>query len=349
MDEIRKTPTIQDVARRAKVSAATVSRALSSPERVSEATRARVAIAVQDTGYTINQAARSLRLRAARTILIALPNIGNPFYSTILEAVVGEAARRGYGVLVANKANGPNWINEHFLSNRVDGLLLFDGGIDTRELDALPDRGGRPPLVVAYDELPDRRVNSVLTDNRAAAERAVEHLVGLGHRAIGHIIGQSRNADPNERHLGFRQAMKRAKLALRTDWRWQGDYSMPSGMAAGEAYLRLKERPTAVFAGNDEMAIGFISALRAAGVECPRDVSVIGFDDISVAANYAPPLTTMRQPRDEIGRRATEILIDILDGATAPHGPTHVVLRAELVVRGSTAPALPPAPAGARA
>jgi LacI family repressor for deo operon, udp, cdd, tsx, nupC, and nupG len=253
-------------------------------------------------------------------------------------------------VLVANKASGPNWINEHFLSNRVDGLLLFDGGIDTRELDALPDHRGRPPLVVAYDELPDRRVNSVLTDNRAAAERAVGHLLELGHRRIGHIIGQSRNAAPNERHIGFRQAMTRAKLPLRPDWIWQGDYSMPSGVAAAEAYLRLEARPAAVFAGNDEMAIGFISALRAAGVECPRDVSVIGFDDISVAANYAPPLTTMRQPRVEIGRRATEILIDILEGENVSRGPTHLVLRAELVVRESTAPAqAQPAPRRRRA
>jgi LacI family repressor for deo operon, udp, cdd, tsx, nupC, and nupG len=335
----RKTPTIQDVARHANVSAATVSRALSNPERVSEATRARVAEAVRDTGYTINQTARSLRLRAARTILIALPNIGNPFYSTILDAVVHEAASRSYGVLVATPFNGDtaHWVSEYFSSNRVDGLLLFDGSVDTSQLRGPPGDGVRVPLVVAYDELPDPLTNAVLTDNRQAARRAVGHLLSLGHRRIGHVTGHSRNGEPNERLVGYREAMTAAGLPPREDWTFVGDYSMPSGAAAAHRFLALGERPTAMFCGNDEEAIGFIAVLRANGLDCPRDVSVIGFDDIAVAANYAPALTTMRQPREEIGRRATETLIDILDGDRVDRGPVRIVLTSELVVRESTA------------
>src|SRR5258708_519962 len=140
MDVLKKAPTIQDVARHANVSAATVSRVLSTPERVSEATRDRVTLAVRETGYTMNQAARSLRLQRAKTILTAMPGIGNPFYSTILDAVVTEATSRGYGVLVTGRLGDDpaRWLSHYFLSNRADGLLLFDGFLDTPNLHVIP-------------------------------------------------------------------------------------------------------------------------------------------------------------------------------------------------------------------
>jgi LacI family repressor for deo operon, udp, cdd, tsx, nupC, and nupG len=334
----KKPPTIQDVARHANVSAATVSRVLSSPERVSEAARERVFEAVRETGYTINQAARSLRLRAARTILAALPNIGNPFYSTILDAVIRTASERGYSVLVAARlGEDPNrWLSDYLLSNRADGLLVFDGSLDTRSLHEIMPDGGALPLVAAYDELPDPQINSVLTDNRAAAHRAVQHLMGYGHRRIAHVAGPSRNASPNERLVGFREAMQAANLELRPDWVMPGDYTMTAGVAAADRIAGLSERPTAVFLGNDEMAIGFISRARELGMECPRDISVMGFDDIAVSRHFSPPLTTMRQPREQIGRRATEIAIDIIEGAM-PAEPIHEVLSSPIVIRESTA------------
>jgi LacI family repressor for deo operon, udp, cdd, tsx, nupC, and nupG len=334
----QKTPTIQDVARRANVSAATVSRVLSSPERVSESTRERVQAAVEATGYTINQAARSLRLRNARTILMAAPNIGNPYYSTVLDAVIRAASERGYSILVATRiGDDPNrWLADYLLSNRADGLLLFDGSLDTFGMTGQDSKGPNLPLVAAYDEIPDPRVNSVLIDNRAAAARATQHLIDLGHVDIGHLMGPSRNKSDNERRLGFGQAMREAGLAVRPEWMIQGDYNLATGIAAGEHLLAQARRPTAMFCGNDEMAIGLIHRLRIAGIECPRDVSVIGFDDIPVAAYFAPPLTTMRQPRDDIGRVATTTLIDIIEGAIPGPEPVHVTLRAELVVREST-------------
>lgn len=334
----RKVPTIQDVARHAKVSAATVSRVLSNPERVSEATRERVTLAVRETGYTINQAARSLRLRAARTLLIALPDIGNPFYSNVLDAVVDEAALRGYGVLVANRFAGDasRLLSDYFLSSRADGLLLFDGGVDTAMLQVLATPDGHVPMVVSFDEVPKADVAAVLMDNLEAAERATDYLIGLGHRKIGHIIGPSRNAEPNPRLIGFQNAMRRAKLEVRPSWLFPGDYSMEAGTAAAGAMLKSGELPTAVFSANDEMAIAFISTLRDAGVVCPRDISVIGFDDITVASQFWPRLTTMRQPREQIGRLVTDSLIDILEGAAAPGAPRRIILRSDLIVREST-------------
>ncbi len=323
-----------------------MSRALSSPGRVSEATRGRVEEAVRTTGYTINQAARSLRLRAARTILIALPNIGNPFYSTILDRVVQAAAQRGYAVIVANPFSGDveSWVAGYFSSNRVDGLVLFDGSLDTRFLHNLPSHGGRLPLVVAYDELPDPLANAVMTDNLEAAERAMAHLYGLGHRRIGHVTGHSRNRFPNERLVGYRNFLAGHNIPLRPEWILPGDYSMRSGHLAGQKFLALADRPTAMFVGNDEMSIGFISAIREGGLDCPRDVSIIGFDDIAVSAHLFPPLTTMRQPREEIGQHATEILIDILEGTRPDRGPVRMVLASNLVVRKSAIPIAATAP-----
>lgn len=295
--------------------------------------------AVRATGYTINQAARSLRMRAARTILIALPNIGNPFYSTILDAVVTEAASRGYGVLVANRLgeNPTEWLKDYFFSNRADGLLLFDASLDTEELSNLPLMRGKLPLVVVCDELLDPRFHTVTTDNAAASQRAVQHLVELGHRRIGHIRGRQVKTLANQRWLGFQDAMRSAGLELREDWVFPGDHSILSGYVAGQQFARLAERPTGVFAANDEMAIGFIAALREFGLDCPRDVSVIGFDDIAMARHLTPPLTTMRQPRDEIGRKATEALLDILEGTPLARDPLKLILNSELVIRGSTA------------
>lgn len=337
MTTTKKTPTIQDVARQAGVSAATVSRVLSVPARVTESTRERVHAAVRDTGYTINQAARSLRMKSARTILMAAPNIGNPYYSTVLDAVLSEASARGYSVLVASRiGDDPNrWLRDYLLSTRADGLLLFDGSLDTNSLHGLGGDGVSLPLVAAYDEIPDPMVNSVITDNRLAAKRAVRYLAELGHKRIAHVIGPSRNKSTNERLVGFQEAMQELGLPVRSEWLHQGAYNTESGAAAAEQFLAAPELPTAVFCGNDEMAIGLIHRMSVAGIACPRDISVVGFDDVTYASYYNPPLTTMRQPREEIGRMATRSVIDIIEGI-ADQQPLHLVLSSELIVREST-------------
>lgn len=316
-----------------------MSRALSAPEKVSGDTRAKVSEAVEATGYTINQAARSLRMREARTILVAIPNMGNPFYSTIMDAVVGEAAERGYGVLVANRlGNDPTqWLRDYFSSNRADGLLLFDASLELGHLPEPPRQRGALPLVLSCDEIIDGGFNLVTTDNRAAAERATRHLIELGHTRIGQIGGRQVHQFPNERTLGFQDAMRKAGLPTRPDWYFPGDHTMACGIRAADSYLALEDRPTALFCANDESMIGFLSRSRAHGIECPRDISLIGFDDINIAENYWPPLTTMRQPRHELGRVATATLLDILDGTTRPNQGLHVILPSQLIIRGSTA------------
>ncbi|WP_375597641.1 LacI family DNA-binding transcriptional regulator [Devosia sp. Naph2] len=339
MSEVKKTPTIQDVARFANVSTATVSRALSSPDRVSESTRARVSEAIRVTGYTLNQAARSLRQRTAKTILVALPDIRNSFFSSILDAVEREATNRGYGVLVANLflARTPaQRLQDYMLSNRADGLLLLDGSLDPATLQTLSRPPNSVPLVVACEEIPNSGFHTVLTDNLAAAERATRHLLDLGHRRIAHLLGPEHNAVARDRLAGYTNALTRAGLTVQQQWMFRGNFEMESGFAAAAHFMSLNERPSAVFAANDESAIGFLSGLRQHGLICPRDISMVGFDDLGVAAHYTPPLTTMRQPRELLGRMAAEMLIDILEDAEHRRGPMRIVLNSELVVREST-------------
>ncbi|WEJ57222.1 LacI family DNA-binding transcriptional regulator [Devosia sp. FJ2-5-3] len=354
VQEPRKTPTIQDVARFAKVSTATVSRALSAPGKVSEATRARVSEAVRVTGYTLNQTARSLRQRSAKAILVALPDIRNPFFSSILDAIEREAALRGYGVLVINLYFGRQTVGrlqDFLLSNRADGLLLLDGSIEVAQLQSLRDQAAMVPVVIACEEIPKSGFHTVLTDNIEAAERATRHLIDLGHTRIGHLLGPEQNIVARERHSGFARALDKVGLEVRPEWCLRGNFEMETGYAAAARFLSLPERPTAFFAANDESAIGFLSGLRQHGIICPRDISVIGFDDLGVTPHIDPPLTTMRQPREMLGRMAAEALIDMIEGSANREKPLRIVLRSELVVRESTgrppsveradAPALP--------
>jgi LacI family transcriptional regulator, repressor for deo operon, udp, cdd, tsx, nupC, and nupG len=341
----RKTPTIQDVARFAQVSTATVSRALATPDRVSEGTRARVAEAVRVTGYTLNQAARSLRQKAAKTILVALPDLRNGFFSSILDAIEREAAHRGYSVLVANIYAGPSpatRLQSYLLSNRADGLLLLDGSLDEQTLRMLTDAPYSVPMVIACDEIAGAGFHTVLTDNAHAAYRATRHLIDLGHKRIGHLLGPDNNLVARERQSGFARALADAGLPLQSDWLIRGNFEMEMGFAAAARFMTLTERPTAMFAANDESAIGFLSGLRKHDILCPRDISVVGYDDLDVAAHYHPSLTTVRQPRDMLGRLAAETLIDLLETASAGRGAVRIVLDSELVVRESTAH--PPAP-----
>lgn len=341
MPLVKKTPTIQDVARFSGVSTATVSRALSSPERVSEGTRSRIDEAVRVTGYTPNQSARSLRQKTARTILVALPDIGNPFFSAILDSIEREASLRGYGVLVANRFSGGDSgrrMRDYFLSNRVDGLLLFDGAVDLAQLMLLTGDPAPVPLVVVCEQIPSAPFHTVRTDNEYAAERATRHLIGLGHRRIGHIRGPRHNVLTLDREAGYRKAMADAGLTVREEWLFWGNFGMDAGFMAGSCFAAMADRPSAVFAANDESAIGFLSALNQHGIACPQDVSVVGFDDLEIAAHTQPPLTTMRQPREALGRIAAGALIDVIEGERRSRLPMNMVLSSELITRSSTAP-----------
>lgn len=330
-------PTIQDVARVAKVSTATVSRALSYPERVSKETRRVVIDAIERTGYTVNQTARNLRRKQSGAIVVLVPNLGNPFFSKILSGIEATASREGLNVLIADTRQprvSHRQIGEYLHTNRADGLILLDGALRP---DLIPDSPGkRPPIVYCCEWNEDSDLPSVRFDNSGGAALAVRHLYGLGHRRIGHILGPEDNILTKERENGVRGAMQALGLEARRDWFFDGDFSLAAGARAAAQWLALDARPTAVAAANDEMACGFISGLHRAGVAVPEAVSVVGFDDIDIAEQFIPALTTIRQPRHEIGESAATALIDRIRGGGSGDVAEVKTLGAELIVRSSS-------------
>lgn len=335
-----KRPTIGDVARLAGVSTATVSRTLHSPEVVSEAARNAVLAAVQHTGYTQNTAAQSLRQRRAKAVLVLVPDIGNTFFSEILAGIERVASAAGLTILIGDTANDPRR-EEDFLrylrNGRADGALLLNGRLPPSILAGLDARAGPPPALVTISEALDRQVvPHVGIDNVAAAELAVRHLLDLGHRRIAHLCGPADNILTRQRLAGYRRAMAAAGIGETAESLLTGDFTAESGGRAAERLLATAERPSAIFCSNDEMAMGLISVLHARQVAVPRDLSVVGFDDIVFAKTYIPALTTIHQPRLALGEHAMRLLLARLDGTTGGEA-SETLLAARLVVRESSA------------
>jgi LacI family repressor for deo operon, udp, cdd, tsx, nupC, and nupG len=335
----RRFVTITDVARRAGVSTATVSRTLAMPNRVAEKTRTAVFSAIHETGYIPNATARSLRARSTKMVLALLNGIGDSFFTAILNAVEEALFEAGYGVVMGD-TRGDSAREGHYdrlvRSGQVDGVLLFSGRMPAPRF---ADLDASVPLTLICNDIPGMSVPFVESANRDAARTMVDYLIGVGHRRIGHITGPMRGPEADDRLAGYRDALEAAGIAFDRRLVWQGSYEAESGAAAATLhFLPLAERPTAVFAANDESAIGFIKAVRDAGLSVPEDVSVAGFDDIGYAALFDPGLTTMRQPRAELGRVAAEILVRRMTGKANPPPPRITRLPCTLVVRESVAP-----------
>ena len=336
--------TLLDVARLAGVSTATVSRALEKPKTVADATRTRVMEAVVACGYTPNVVARNLRKMETRLITILVADITNPFFNEIIRGIEQVARENGYSVLLADSENDPGQENAYgslLAAKRTDGMILLNGRMPAGLL--LPDGDGPAdaPIVVACEYLPNLDLPTIQIDNIEAAKRATGHLVQLGHRRIGFVTGPVWNVLSRDRLYGYRDALLAGGLPFDESLVVTGNFSIQSGVAATESLLRLSSRPTGVFASNDEMAIGAIRAARDAGLRVPDDISIVGFDDIRFAAFVDPPLTTIRQPGQEIGRRAMSHLVRILSGERVAE--RRQILPTELVIRGSTAPPRAPA------
>lgn len=332
----RRKPTISDVAQRAGISTATVSRTLSAPDKVSAGTRAVVLEAVRAIGYVPNLAARNLRTNETRTILAVLPDFGNVFFSQVLRGISDRLIAGGYGLIIADTHNDPDRETrcvEFIAAGRVDGVLLLNG----RPIAA--GRGRRRagvPTVSLCERIDDAPFPHVETENRQAARAVTAYLASLGHARIGYLRGPAGNVLEAERWAGYRDALQEARLRYDPALVMAGDFTLQSGEAAARAYLSRRRLPDAVFACNDEMAMGLIRGLAAAGVAVPGDISVAGFDDIEFAAAYNPAITTVRQARREIGERAADLLLKLIDGERPAR--RDIRLAAELVIRNSTAP-----------
>lgn len=334
-----KRPSIQDVARIAGVSTATVSRTLSNPKAVVEAKRAAVLQAIRSTGYRMNVAAQNLRRRRTNSVLALVPNLANPFFSKILSGVSNVLAPAGYNLIISDShANGNLVVKEQLMSyldrGGADGLILFDGAISLEYLDNEKRDHPLPPTVLACEWIEGSQLPRVRIDNENGAIIAIEHLYGLGHRKIGFIKGPAGNVLSISREIGMRRALAQHDLKIQPDWIFCGDFSFESGVSAAKRWLGLNNKPTAVFCVSDEMAIGFIGALQRAGKNVPKDVSVMGFDQIELAGYSNPSLTTISQPRTEIGSVAAQTLLALINNETIEN--TDRLLPVELIKGAST-------------
>ncbi|MEZ5668290.1 MAG: LacI family DNA-binding transcriptional regulator [Alphaproteobacteria bacterium] len=342
----RSSVTIQDVADRAGVSTATVSRALMTPDRVRAETREQVLQAVAATGYTPNRAARSLRARKAMMAMVIVPNVGNPFFSEVLRGIDAALSENGYGLIIGNLDNS-HARERHFVdlafAGQVDGVLLMNGWMPVKDDRQLQDAG--VPIVSVGTNVIETEVPMIIVQNREASEEIACHLTGLGHRRLGYISGPLGNWVDAQRWQGYREGAAATGLDPDSIVRWGGRFDFRAGSAAGAAFLAMApaQRPTGVFAASDEIAIGFLKVVRSAGVRVPEDVSVVGFDGIEYADYCEPTLTTVHQPRHELGRAGAMVLLRMLD-QPAWQPPMRTDLKAKLIVRDSTGPA--PAAAG---
>ena len=340
----QKSATILDVARAAGVSTATVSRALSNPDLLSDTTRALVLEAIQSTGYRVNQAARNLRMQRAGAVLVLVPNLGKPFYSRILAGISDGFADSDYAVLIADTESRPLGDGElegYFLDGRIDGVVSLDGGLDPAALEACAKLGVGGRIVFLCEWVEGANFSVIRSDNTEGARLAIRHLHALGHTRIAHITGPEGNVLTTSRREGMMEERARLGLPAREEWIIRGDFSLQSGHRAAERILAMKERPTAVFCAADMVAFGLIAGLNKGGLSVPQDISVIGFDDIDMSDYYVPALTTIRQDRHRLGREAALALHRRLGPANALGGDADEVIEVELVVRDSTAPPSP--------
>ncbi|MCJ7872321.1 LacI family DNA-binding transcriptional regulator [Phaeobacter sp. J2-8] len=336
---MNKAARIQDVAEAAGVSTATVSRALSNPDLVTETTRKAVFEAVRTTGYRVNRAAQNLRKQRAGAVLVLVPNLGNPFFSQILAGISAGFSGTDYSVLIADtwdEEGREKVLVDYFRDSRIDGMISLDGNLTKSDLALFAREGVEDRIVFACEWVQGAPYPSVRSDNEKGARLAVRHLYDLGHRDIAHVTGPKGNMLTRMRRQGMMVEREELGLAVRDEWVIRGDFSLHSGHRAAESILSMSNRPTAVFCASDMVAFGMIAGLTSGGLSVPNDISVVGFDDIQMSEFYVPALTTIRQHRREIGSRAAGNLLKRLEKAESSGDVSPELVDVELVVRAST-------------
>jgi LacI family transcriptional regulator len=324
-----------DLARQLKVSTATVSRALSRPEKVAPATRERVLEFVRRSGYHMNGIARSLRTQSTRTIGVIVSDIRNPFSSAIVKSVEDVARSNGYTVLICNAdEDGQNEeaALELFIERQISGVIHCSAGANLDLLRILLKKS--IPLIDLDRQSGLENVDTVILDNQLGAALATRHLLEFGHKRVAMISGPKHLSNARKRLVGFRKTLRSAQIALPKEYVEFGDFRERSGQIATERLLSLPTPPSAIFVANNEMMAGALFAIREWGTKVPRDLSLIGFDDARWAQYADPPLTVISQPTESMGQKAAELLLDRLRGEKLAKT---VVFEPQLIVRGSTA------------
>lgn len=329
--------TISDVARLAGVSPVTVSRVINGAGSVRPETRTRVQQAIEELHYLPNVAARSLRSKRTKTLALLVPDITNSFWTTVARGVEDEAQNGGYSVLLCNTdedAAKQQRYQDVVISQRVDGVILTPYDSDPQNLSRLRDR--KIPIVAIDRRIEGWEVDSVAGDSITGACALVNHLISLDHRRIAIISGPMNTSTAQDRVTGYRQALEEAGIPVDPVLIRFGEFRSLSGEELTYQLLDLEQRPTAIFAANNTIAMGVIKAVDRRGLHIPQDIALVCFDDIPNLSLVFPFLTVAVQPAYEIGVRAAQLLMSRLEGpGTSNLPPRHIVLPTRLIIRHS--------------
>lgn len=338
---------IKDIARAANVSHSTVSRALGDSPLVSAETKARIQRLAREMGYSPDAQARSLVMGHTLTIGLVVTTISDPFIAEIVQAIETTAHDHGYSVILASSnAESEREIKavEMLRSKRVDGVIVTSSRVGALYQERL-DRLGVPVVLVnSHREQRGTYVFSVNVDNRHGAYLAAEHLIQLGHRRLAYVTGPVNSSDDLERQAGYRQALAEAGIEFDPALVVLGTGRADGGEGALPRLLALDGSPTAVSCYNDMTAIGLMRVARQTGLSIPQDMAVVGFDDIPFASYVQPPLTTIAQPKAEMGKRVMQMVLELMvNGGVDARVVSNVVMKGKLVVRESSGATMRPA------
>lgn len=333
---IEETRSIKDIARAAHVSHSTVSRALRNSPLVNHETAERIRRIAKDSNFRVSAVGRSLATGRTHTLGVVVTSIADPFFAEVLSGVEDAANAHGYSVILANSRADPERevkVVHSFEERRVDGIVVMASRVGALYVPLLSKMN--IPIVLINNYHPGAFAYSVMIDNVAASQAAVRFLIQLGHRRIGYLGDKSGAQSETERLNGYRQALETASIPFQPELVALGDSRPEGGVRAMDQLLALAEPPTAVFNFNDMTAIGALSAIRVRGLRVPDDISIVGFDDLIFASHTNPPLTTVRQPKYQMGLAAIDIVMNLLAGSKTEHS---LRVSGELIVRESTAP-----------
>ena len=327
---------IKDVALHASVSVTTVSHVVNGTRFVSEVARQRVEAAVRELGYVPSAVARSLKHNTTRTFGMVIPNNSNPYFAEIIQGVEARSFAAGYNVILCNSNDDPERQAAYLrvlAEKRIDGLIFVVTGSDAVVRATLG--GINTPLVLLDREVSGISSDLVEVNHVLGSQMATQHLLELGHPRVACISGPPGLSPSSQRRAGWKDALDKAGVERKESDLARGDFTARGGYLAMQTLLKRRPRPTAVFACNDLMAFGALAAAREAGIAVPQQLSIVGFDDIELAAFSAPPLTTVAQPKLEIGTLAAELLLERVN--TSRNESRRVILDPEIKVRGTTA------------
>ncbi len=331
--------TMRDVARRAGVSTASVSHVINQTRPVSGDLRQKVLAAMQELEFRPNRLASGLRSGHSKTLGMIMPDSDNPFFAEVARGAEEASARWGFSIILCN-SKGDADIELMYagllIEKQVDGILFFAAGVSEERLMAAL-RASCVPMVVTDRESMDVSADFLGIDNVAGGRLATKHLLDLGHRRIACIAGPSDHTPSAGRVIGYRQMLRECDIGGDEELVVKGDWRSGGGRRAALGLLALPDPPTAVFACNDMMAVGAISAAAGLGLRVPGDISVVGFDNVELASFTVPALTTINQPKHEVGSTAVAMLMDRIKAPALPS--RRLVFPLELIVRKSSGPA----------